>query len=266
MAKLSSHETLRTEFSGGWLRIVMDDEKRRNALSLEMTEALSSVLEEAADARDVRGISLTGAGGVFCSGGDLKGMARYIFSGDRDAIEEMSKTGGRLFRQLAEQPQPVLALVDGPAMAGGLGLVCCADIVAVTENAKFALTESQLGIPPAQIAPYVVRRLGLITAKRLMITAQKFRGGEAEALGLADTVVKDEAGLRTYEAVVKAQVLTCAPDANAMTKRLALLAAGGGDLSDEAARAFTDCLLSDEGREGIASFVEKRQPSWRQDG
>jgi isohexenylglutaconyl-CoA hydratase len=246
----------------------MRDEARRNALSAEMAESLLRVLAAVRDNREVRGITLKGSGGVFCSGGDLKGMAKHIVAGDAEKIRQMSAEGGKLFAAVANAPQVTVALVDGPAMAGGLGLVCCADIVAVTPSAKFALTEVKLGIPPAQIAPYVVRRLGLPVAKRLMLTASSFEGEEAHGMGLADHLATDASSLENFEAEVKRRVSGCAPGAVAATKRLALMAADTPpeELNEKAAEAFTECLLSDEGREGTASFVEKRKPSWAEHG
>ena len=265
MADYPNTDLLSIERSHGWLRLVFNDQKRKNALSEEMASALSAALAAASIDPEVRGIALTGAHGVFCSGGDLKGMAKHIFTGNREAILAMSENGGRLFAQLAEQPQPVVALIDGPALAGGLGLACCADIVAVTENARFALTETQLGIPPAQISPYVVARLGLPQAKRLMLTGAKLTGAEAQRTGLADALVADSKELLAFEDTIRTQIMRCAPGATTVTKALARQAALGdpASLLQAAATAFTDCLLSDEGKEGIASFVEKREPSWR---
>lgn len=268
MADLPYSDVLNVSLGEGWLSLTMDDPARKNALSDDMVGALSSILSHVADDRSVRGITLRGANGIFCSGGDLKGMGGAIMSGDKAAVAAMSVRAARLFRQVAEQPQPVLALVDGPALAGGLGLVCCADIVAVTAGAQFALTEVKLGIPPAQIAPYVVARLGLPTAKRLMLTAAKFGGDEAARIGLADRIVEDANDLDTVEGEIKRQVLACAPDANAATKALAIASTrlSPDEMMARAADAFADCLLSDEGREGIASFLEKRKPKWHSDG
>ena len=266
MTNYPDTDILKIENQDGWLRLVLNDPSKKNALSEAMAQALSAALHAAAEDNTVRAIALTGSDGVFCAGGDLKGMAKHIFTGDRDAIIAMSASAGALFAQLANQPQPVIALIDGPAMAGGLGLACCADIIAVTRAAKFALTETQLGIPPAQIAPYVVARLGLVKAKRLMLTGAKLNGAEALELGLADTLVGDIDGLRAFESDIRRQIMACAPGANAATKALAIKAAtqDPASLVEAAATAFTDCLLSDEGREGIASFVEKRAPKWRQ--
>lgn len=264
MAITSPSERLLADLQGGWLTLTMSDPQRKNALSEEMSEALSSVLNQTAENRSIRGITLQGADGVFCSGGDLKGMGRFIMDRDEAAIQQMSRAGGQLFAQIRQQPQVVVAVIDGPAMAGGLGMACCTDVIAVTQSAKFALTEVRLGIPPAQIAPYLVHRLGLAKAKKLMLTASTFGAEEAFAMGLADHVADDVAAAESWLSGIKDQVLQCAPGALATTKRLALQAAEqtASSLLDDAARAFTDCLLSDEGSEGIASFLGKRKPTW----
>lgn len=152
-------------------------------------------------------------------------------------------------------------------MAGGLGMVCTGDVVAVTADAKFAMTETTLGIPPAQIAPFVAQRLGLRIARRLMLTAARFDGTDAGRLGLADHVVADAAGLEAVEAGLRAQVMRCAPGANAVTKEI-LLATRHLDreaMLDFAASGFARCMLGEEGREGVAAFLEKRRPSWSAD-
>ncbi|MEM1380680.1 MAG: enoyl-CoA hydratase-related protein [Pseudomonadota bacterium] len=264
MTNLPKSDVLHTSVTRGWLTLTMDDPRTKNALSEEMARSLAAVLSAVEDDRTIRGITLRGANGVFCSGGDLKGMASKIAARDRDAIMAMSKAGGEMFAQLNEQPQFVFVQIDGPAMAGGLGLACCGDLVAVTPAAKFALTEAQLGIPPAQIAPYLVARLGLPTTRRLMLTAAKIDAEGALTIGLADHLVSTATEMERFEDQVISSVLSCAPGALAASKRVALEAASAPprELSDDAATAFTDCLLSDEGAEGIASFIGKRKPRW----
>jgi isohexenylglutaconyl-CoA hydratase len=155
-------------------------------------------------------------------------------------------------------------LVEGAALAGGLGMACCADVVVVTRDAQFALTETTLGIPPAQIAPIVAARLGLPTARRLMLTAARFTGDEAARLGLADFVAADPGELDRFEHETRAQVRRCAPGANATTKEILLAARTlqGDALRQFAAESFARCVVGAEGREGLQAFVEKRQPSW----
>jgi len=210
------------------------------------------------DDRSVRGITLRGNGGVFCAGGDLKG-----FSGTDADILAMSKGGGALFALVASMPQVVVALVEGAAVAGGLGLACCADIVVTTKTAKYALTETKLGIVAAQIAPYIAARTGLVVAKRLMLTGAFFNGEEAARNGIADFVVDDlpEGGLQEKVSEIKKQILQCAPGANALTKDL-LTKLNADDFMDVAAQTFFTALRSDEGREGLSAFMEKRKPEW----
>jgi isohexenylglutaconyl-CoA hydratase len=262
-------ETLIVERRGGWLEIRLNRPETRNALSSDMVEELTALLVDVAPDRGVRGITLSGAGGVFCAGGDLKSFRQDLqATGARQAVIAASERAGALFHRLNTMPQFVTVLVEGAAMAGGLGLVCAADAVAVTRDAQFAFTEIRLGIAPAQIAPYAVARFGRTSARRLMLSGGRFDGVEAGRLGLADRVADDAEGLADFDAALRAQVLAAAPGAVAATKALIL-----GDTPRDAAAArrhaaevFADGLLGDEGREGIAAFLGKRRPAWSVDG
>ena len=266
MSTLPKTENILLEEDHAWLTIWFNRPDNRNALSKELTTELKAVLNAIRDDRSIRGITLRGKGGVFCAGGDLKGFKNNYQGGSQtvDDIAASSRQGGEMFDLINEMPQVVLILVEGAAMAGGLGMVCTADIVAVTKDAKFAMTETAIGIPPAQIAPFVAQRLGLRIARRLMVTASRFDGAEAGRLGLADYVVDDAAGLDQIQADVQKSVMRCAPNANAITKAIVLATRHldrEGQL-DFAAKGFAECMLSDEGREGVASFLEKRKPAW----
>ena len=263
---LRDYETIELDLDRDWLTIWLNRPESRNALSSAMIGELLEVLDRIADDRTVRGVTLRGRGGVFCAGGDLKAFRSAMQAGataHADAAR-MNRDGGRLFERINSQPQVVIVLVEGAAMAGGLGMACCADVVAVLADAQFALTETTLGIPPAQIAPFVADRLGLRTARRLMLTAARFTGSDALALGVADYVVPDVAALNALEIDVREQVRRCAPGANAVTKDI-LLASRRLDrdvMLDKAAASFAGCLLGAEAREGIAAFLEKRKPAW----
>ncbi len=221
------YQTIELERQHDWLTIWLNRPDSRNALSSEMIGELREALEAVADDRALRGLTLRGRGGVFCAGADLKAfeaMARGELS-DADAVARMNLAAGQLFERIETLPQVVLVLVEGAAMAGGLGIACCADVVAVAPQAKFALTETTLGIPPAQIAPYVVDRLGLRTARRLMLTAARFDGAEAASLG-ARRLRRERDGSRSRRSrpACAAQVRRCAPGANAVTKEIVLAA------------------------------------------
>jgi len=266
MTNLPKTENLLLEQDAGWLTIWFNRPDNRNALSKELTTELKEVLHAVRDNQKIRGITLRGKGGVFCAGGDLKGFKNNYQGGSQtmEDIAAASRQGGQMFDLINELPQVVLILVEGAAIAGGLGMVCCADAVAVTKDAKFAMTETAIGIPPAQIAPFVAQRLGLRIARRLMVTASRFDGEEAHRLGLADFVADDAAGLEQIEADMKKQVRRCAPVANAVTKAIVLATRhlNREEQLDFAAKGFAKCMLSDEGREGVASFIEKRKPIW----
>ena len=266
MTDLPTTEKLDLELTDGWLTIWFNSPANRNALSAELANELTATLRAIHDDRSVRGVTLRGRGGVFCAGGDLKAF-EAAFAGDkadRREVVRLNEQGGEIFRLVNELPQVTVALVEGAAIAGGLGLICCADIVAVTREAKFALTETQLGIIPAQIAPHVLRRLGEPLTRRLMLTGARFKGGDAAAYGLADFVVDDVAELDTIDKAIQADVMRCAPGANAATKELLRACAQGDrtEFSKYAAAKFAECLLSPEGREGVSAFVQKRPPSW----
>ena len=267
MVQLPATSSIDLAFEQGWLTIWFATPENRNALSDALVAELRETLDIVRDDRSVRGITLRGKGGVFCAGGDLKSFQAGLTGGaDRDEIIAMNTSGGELFHQINTMPQVVVALVEGAAIAGGLGMVCCADVVAVTADAKFSLTETQLGIAPAQIAPYVVHRVGLTTARRLMLTGARFNGEAAHQMGLSDFLSPDADGLDEIDADIRKNVMRCAPGANAATKDLVLAAPNleHHEMRARAASAFADCLLSDEGREGIGAFIEKRKPRWAQ--
>ncbi len=171
----------------------------------------------------MRGITLRGRGGVFCAGADLKGI-RSGHQGGRTRAEviEGSVRGAAMFDAVNTMPQVVIAVIEGAAMAGGFGLACCADVVICEAGAKFAMTETAIGLSPAQISPFVIQKLGFATARRLMLTAARFDGREAAELGFADFLAEDADGLNAIEARIRSQVLKCAPGAVADTKQLIL--------------------------------------------
>ena len=267
MADFPATTAIELEPKSGWLTVWFNQPDNRNALSQELTGDLVGVLNAVREDRTVRGITLRGRGSVFCAGVDLKAF-RAGHQGDggggREAVIEQSKRGGAMFDLVNTMPQVVIALVEGAAMAGGFGLACCCDVVICDSNAKFAMTETAIGLSPAQISPYVIQKLGFATARRLMLTAARFDGAEARTLGFADFVAEGTAALEAIETKIRGQVLNCAPGAIADTKALivALPRLDREQTVQAAAENFAYRMLSDEAREGIASFVEKRKPRW----
>jgi isohexenylglutaconyl-CoA hydratase len=249
------------------LTIVLDDARRQNALSSEMVEEIECALDEARD-RDIAALVIEGSGGVFSAGADVKAlaeaMARPPEVGEADPLQALNAAGGRFFARLAALPFAVIAVVDGAAVGGGMGLACVADIVIATARARFALAETRLGVPPAQIAPYLVARLGERVARRLALTGARLDGREAQTLGLADFYCASETERDARLEALLEDIERCAPGANAETKRLFRIARAETPEAyiETAAKSFARALRGPEGREGVAAFMEKRPPRW----
>lgn len=238
----------------------------KNSLSVDMIDELHAVLDTAAQDKSLRTLILRGKGGIFCAGADIKGFKSDAQGGaqDEEDVARGNRSFGDLMLKLNEQPQAVVMLVEGAAIGGGLGLCCVGDVTIVTRDTKFRLSETSLGIPPAQIAPFVTERVGLTHARRLMLTGARFTGEEAVQYGIGHILAADTTDMEAKCAEVLAQIALCAPGANAVTKSIVFEATRRprADALDFAARGFAACMLSDEGREGIAAFVEKRKPKW----
>jgi isohexenylglutaconyl-CoA hydratase len=243
-----------------WATLWLDRPDVRNAMNDQMIDEMMAAYDQVEADPDIRGLTLRGRNGVFCAGGDLKAFTAYQKRPHAD-VAAFNRRIGTMLDRFNQLPVTTVVLVEGAAIAGGLGLMCAADVIATTPDAKFSLTETMIGIPPAQIAPFVVARAGLSTARRIMLTGARFDGTEAVRIGLADFATDD---LDAIEANIRKGVLRCAPGAIAATKALILQSAGLSreDALDRAADSFATCLLSDEGREGVASFLEKRKPNW----
>ncbi|MEM9668288.1 MAG: enoyl-CoA hydratase-related protein [Pseudomonadota bacterium] len=263
---LPSVAALDLEFDRGWLTIWFNQPEKKNAFTAELVNDLKRVLTSVRDNRSVRGITMRGRGGVFCAGGDLKAFKSQHQSGktDREDVVAMSKNGAEMFDLVNTMPQVVIVLIEGAAMAGGFGISCCADVVISAADARFAMTETAIGLSPAQISPFVIQKLGYATARRLMLTAARFDGTEAKALGFADIVANTEDALTESEQAIRRQVLACAPGAIADTKALILRLRDldRNETIKAAAENFADRMLSDEAAEGISAFLEKRKPEW----
>lgn len=261
-------ETLLLNLEAGVLYVTLNRPDSRNAMSLAMVQELRAVLASVHTDLSVRAIVLRGAGGHFCAGGDIKDMAGARAQGKegKDAYRELNRAFGSLLEHAQHAPQVVVAVLEGAVLGGGFGLACVSDIAITAQTAKFGLPETSLGILPAQIAPFVVKRIGLTQTRRLALTAARFDGTEALRLGLVHFCENDEQAVVERLAQCLQQIRQCAPDANAATKAL-LLASETENLSallDHAASQFADSVQSSEGVEGTMAFLQKRKPSWAQ--
>ena len=177
---------------------------------------------------------------------------------------EFNRVFGRMVTTVNRAPQIIVAALEGAVMGGGLGLACISDVAIADKKAMFAMPETGLGIIPAQIAPFVVARIGLTHARRLALLGDRVDGEEAVRLGIAHFLTHSKQELEAQMEKVTAQIRSRAPNATAATKRL-LFDVGVVEheaLLDAAADAFTAALRGEEGREGTAAFVQKRKPFW----
>lgn len=271
MTQLPETKALILEEQGSVLRIWFNRPDARNALNEDMTSELSAVLDAVRDDRTIRTIVIRGKGGVFCAGGDIKGFKSGMqgggTGGEAKEVAKGNRSFGDLMIKINEQPQVVVMLVEGGAIGGGLGLTCVGDVTIVAKETRFRLSETSLGIPPAQIAPFVTERVGLTQARRLMLTGARFQGEEAVNLGIAHILADDGDDLEVKCAEVLKQISFCAPGANAVTKAIVFETTRRPrpEALDFAADGFAECMLSDEGREGVSAFIEKRKPRWAEE-
>lgn len=265
-------KTLALRLDAGALHVTLDRPEARNAMSLQMVAELEAVVDAVLDRRDVRALVLRGAGGHFCAGGDVKDMAKARMSpvqaSGLDPVAEVNRAFGRMITKVDRAPQAVVAVLEGAVLGGGFGLACVADVAIAHAEASLGLPETGLGLPPAQIAPFLVRRLGLSQARRLAVTGGRLTGRQAHALGLVHELADDDAALQATLARVLGEIRRCAPGAVAATKHL-MLQVGAVDLEqvlDEGARRFSEAARGPEGVEGMTAFVGKRLPRWAHEG
>jgi isohexenylglutaconyl-CoA hydratase len=263
MSSLPDCQTLLIEPHNGVLHITLNRPQSRNAMSLQMVGELRAVLAAVRDDRAVRALVIGGAGGHFCAGGDLKDMANARGQG-ASAHRDLNRVFGALLQEVQQAPQVVITVLQGAVLGGGFGLACVSDIALADHQAQFGMPETSLGLLPAQIAPFVVQRIGLTQARRLALTAARFDGTQARRLGLVHFVEQDPQALAERLDEVLAHVLCCAPEANAMTKKILLESAGQPTdaLLDQAAQWFSEAVTGAEGVEGTMAFVQKRKPGW----
>ena len=244
-------------------RVTLNRPEVRNAFDDALIAALAKALAELDADPGVRVVVLAGNGPAFCAGADLnwmKRMAGYSYDEnvrDARALAEMLATLDRL-------DKPTIARVHGPAFAGGTGLVAACDIAVGTSEAKFCFSEAKLGLSPATISPYVLRAIGPRAASRYFHTAEVFDAAEALRIGLLSAVVP-AAELDTLIGQLLEQLLAGSSAAHARIKDLVRDIAGrpvDDALKADTARRIAEIRASPEGKEGIASFLEKRKPKW----
>jgi len=235
----------------------------RNAFNETTIAELTETFRSLGADPGVRAIVLAGEGPAFCAGADLdwmRRMSRYSHDENRDDAMKLAT----MLRTIHECPKPVIARVHGPAFAGGVGLVAACDVAIASLTAEFCLTETKLGLIPATIAPYVIRAMGANQARRYFLTAEKFDASEAFRIGLVHNIVPPDELDATVNEMLGALMLTSAQavtEAKRLVRDLAFRPIDDAVVADTAER-IAAIRQSSDGREGIASFLEKRKPRW----
>ncbi|MDO9449946.1 MAG: enoyl-CoA hydratase/isomerase family protein [Rugosibacter sp.] len=257
-------QAILTEVDAGVGIITLNCPERHNAfddvLISELTQAIDAMTQDAA----VRVIVLSGSGKSFCAGADLNWMRRAANYSDAENLRD-ARALAEMLRCLAQCPKPTIARVQGPAYAGGVGLVACCDIVIAVFDAQFSLPEVRIGIVPATISPYVISAIGERHARRYMLTAERFSAAVAYRMGLVHELVADVTALDKAVGEVVEDLLKNAPGALAECKSLITAVAAKpvtSDLIEDTAQRIMKLRASTEGREGIRAFLEKRKPNW----
>ncbi len=240
-------------------RITLDSPHNRNALSATLVHQLRQALCDASDDSSVRAVVLGHTGGTFCAGADLSE------AGGGDAADPVADNARQLtsvLRAILEMPQPVIGAIDGHVRAGGLGLVGACDIVVAGPKSTFALTEARIGVAPSIISLTLLPKMSARAAGRYFVTGEKFGADEAAAMGLV-TMAADDVDVAVAELTV--EIAKGSPQGLAASK--ALTTAAMLNAFDDRAEALTRQSValfgSDEAREGMLAFLQKRPPNWQ---
>jgi methylglutaconyl-CoA hydratase len=258
---LMNYNTVQLAYDGGIATITLNRPEKRNAISFELIDDLLRVLDEVAKS-DVIVLIVTGAGKAFCSGMDLDNLKSLLGRSPEQNLED-SQTMVRLFRSLYEFPKITIAAVNGPAIAGGTGLALLCDFTLAVPDAKFGYTEVRIGFVPAIVSTFLLRQVGEKQARDLLLTGRLFGAEEAARLGLVNEIVAPDK-LMPRACELATLLMENSPASLRATKQLLTDHARAElDAQIEAAVRENAAIRStDDFREGISSFLEKRKPAW----
>lgn len=250
----------------GVATVTLNRPQLHNAFNAELIEQLADTFDDLSKQDGIRAVVVQGAGRSFSAGADLNWMRQAADYSEEENIEDATALGIML-RRLNDMPKPTIALVKGAAIAGGTGLVAACDVAVAVRGAKFSLSEVKLGLLPSVISPYVIACMGARNARRYFLTAERFDADEAFRIGLVHELVADEAELAVARDRLLGHFLAAAPGAVADTKDLIASVVGrpiDSELMNETARRIAVRRATDEGKEGVSAFLEKRRPNWVQ--
>ncbi|MDP3760738.1 MAG: enoyl-CoA hydratase/isomerase family protein [Ramlibacter sp.] len=258
---------LELSFEAGVATVTLNRPEVRNAFNDEVIAEMTAVFSELDDRAEVRCIVLAGNGPAFCAGADLNWMKRMAgYTRDENVADAAALAN--MLKGIYRCPKPTIARVQGDVYAGGTGLVAACDIAVSADTAQYCLSEVKLGLIPATISPYVIRAMGARAAHRYFLTAERFSAAEALRIGFVHEVVPS-AQLDAKVAEIAQSLLLAGPAALKACKALVQDVAEKDItqlLIDRTVQGIADIRVSDEGREGIQSFLGKRKPGWLAQG
>ncbi len=258
-----TYKTIVTTIKNGVVTVTLNRPELHNAMNDVMIAELTEAFVEIPKDDSVRVVVLRGEGKSFCAGADLNYMKGIAGFGFDENVEDGKKLAA-LFKAIYDCPLPTLALVHGAAFGGANGLLAACDIVVAGQNTTFAFSEVKIGIAPATISPFVIKRIGEFGAKELMMTGKRFKGYEAEKWNLVNVSVPEEKLEETLQYYIK-QLLSSAPEAVKVTKNMIGEVIAGDDFDEtinSMAHLIATLRASGEGQEGMAAFLEKRKAKW----
>ena len=258
----TTHGTVRVIRDGALARVVLNRPEVHNAFNDRMLEDLLGVFGSIRNDDAIRVVVLTGEGKSFCAGGDLNWMKRVIAYTYQENYEDSLKLA-RMLREIYTCPKPVIGRINGPAMGGGTGVVAVCDIAIASDDAVFAFTETKLGLTPAAISPYLLRRMGEKNLREYFLTGERFSAARAVELGLVNAAVP----VGHLDAAVDAKIaliLTGGPKALGVSKELIREVAERSidENGPYTAEVIARLRVSEEGQEGMSAFLQKRKPRW----
>jgi methylglutaconyl-CoA hydratase len=256
--------TLDIRIEGRVAKVFLNRPEVRNAFNDGVITELAETFSRLGQDPGVRVIVLGGHGKAFCAGADLNWMKSMASNGWEDNRADATRLAEMLWA-IYSCPLPVVGRLHGDCYAGGMGLAACCDVLVAAQGVQFCLSEARLGLLPATISPYVMRAMGEQAARRYFVTAERFSTQQAQAMGFVHELVAPEA-LDTKVDEIVALLVANGPAAVKACKRLVQDFAGRDitpDLRAETARRIADIRASDEGREGVQAFLNKREPAWR---
>jgi len=262
MPNTKQYQTIKLELEAKIARVKLNRPEVRNAFNETVISEMTDAFKYIRNQNNLRVVVVTGEGKGFCAGADLnwmKGVVNYSYEENLRDSQNLSD----MFAEMASCPLPTIARVNGSAIGGGTGMVAVCDIVIASENAVFSLSEVKLGLVPACISPYVLRRMGDKNCREYFLTGERLTAEKALVAGLVNRVVPESKLDEEVDKLIQ-QLISSGPKALAVCKQLLdkVPPMNQQEFGSYTAKVITELRLSDEGQEGMKAFFEKRKPKW----